>query len=476
MALDMERGATAPPSAMKHTRLDLPTIAPFVLFAVIYALAPRFLEQKDLTLLIYIGINALIALGLNLLMGYAGQISLGHAAFFGMGAYTSAILTVRPIPEEVMPGFSLGTGVLAGLAVLVSLTRASGWRFAVGLGALLAFAWFAGALQAGLLVSLVIFGIGMAVTGLVTGLGWLKAGAAGVCVVVVSAVSHSFLTGVLARGGTSPWLGMIVGVFFTGMIAYLIGAQVLRLKGHYLAMATLGFGIIVEIIFRQWTAVTGGSSDGIFGIPTISFTDGLPAPIRSLYELAAGGPLGPREQYFYLVWLFVFVGLILAVNIVRSRVGRAFRAVHGSEVAAESLGVDTERYKVQVFVLSAALGSIAGSLHAHNAGIGYVNPSEFNFMVSVQLVVMVVVGGMASVWGALFGAAAIQLLKNWILNIGKSGHEFMGLTLTGLDPIIFGSILIIVMIILPQGLVRGLTDAAAAAFRTAGKGGRHGTG
>lgn len=186
--------------------------------------------------------------------------------------------------------------------------------------------------------------------------------------------------------------------------------------------------------------------------------------------------MGPREQYFYLVWLFVFVGLILAVNIVRSRVGRAFRAVHGSEVAAESLGVDTERYKVQVFVLSAALGSIAGSLHAHNAGIGYVNPSEFNFMVSVQLVVMVVVGGMASVWGALFGAAAIQLLKNWILNIGKSGHEFMGLTLTGLDPIIFGSILIIVMIILPQGLVRGLTDAAAAAFRTAGKGGRHGTG
>ena len=91
--------------------------------------------------------------------------------------------------------------------------------------------------------------------------------------------------------------------------------------------------------------------------------------------------------------------------------GRAFRAVHGSESAVETLGVDTARYKVQVFVLSAIMASVAGSLHAHNAGVGYINPREFNFGVTVQLVVMAVVGGMASVWGALLGAGSIELLK-----------------------------------------------------------------
>jgi len=170
-------------------------------------------------------------------------------------------------------------------------------------------------------------------------------------------------------------------------------------------------------------------------------------------------------QYYYLVWGFVFLALVLAVNIVRSRVGRAFRAVHGSEPAAASLGVDTERYKVQVFVLSAALASIAGSLHAHNAGIGYINPSEFSFMVSVQLVVMVVLGGMASVWGSMFGAGAIQMLKNWMLDLDKAHHQFLGLTLKGLDPIVFGAVLIVVMIVLPQGLVRGVGDGLSAVWR-----------
>jgi len=155
----------------------------------------------------------------------------------------------------------------------------------------------------------------------------------------------------------------------------------------------------------------------------------------------------------------------MATNIVRSRIGRAFRAVHGSQLAAESLGVDTERYKVQVFVLSAALASIAGSLHAHNAGIGYINPSEFSFNVSVQLLVMVVIGGLASVWGALFGAVAIQLLKNWLLNLDKSNQQIFGLTLKGLDPIVFGAVLIIMMIVMPQGIVRGVTGILVNSWR-----------
>jgi len=164
--------------------------------------------------------------------------------------------------------------------------------------------------------------------------------------------------------------------------------------------------------------------------------DGLPAPIRHFLQgiqamhlpgfiqaharEAQSGALNPQQQYFYLVWGVVFLALLFGVNIVRSRVGRALRAVHGGQQAAESLGVDTERYKIQVFVVSAALASIAGSLHAHNAGVGYINPNEFNFHVSVMLVVIVVIGGLASIWGAIFGAAVIQLLKNWILTLDQA--------------------------------------------------------
>lgn len=458
---------TVPTPRGKAARVspNLWTIVPFAVFLAFYVALPRIAKETQLTMLIYIGINALLALGLNLLMGYAGQISLGHAAFFGMGAYVSAILTVRPIPQEVIPGFSAGVGIMAGTAAAISLTRATGWKLVAVVAGLLVCSWIAGFALAGWPVAVLIYGAGMAGIGAAVGTGWARSAAAGIAAVVVRQSTDFFLGRVLQMGGTSPWVAMVVGVLFTGLVAYLIGGQVLRLRGHYLAMATLGFGIIVEIVFRQWTAVTGGSSDGIYGIPGID----LPGWIQRPFGLLSGGDGDPQKQYYYLVWAFVFVALVLAVNIVRSRVGRAFRAVHGSELAAESLGVDTERYKVQVFVLSAALASVAGSLHAHNAGIGYINPGEFSFMFSVQLVVMVVIGGMASVWGALFGAAAIQVLKTWLLTIEKTDVHLLGFTLTGLEPIVFGALLIIVMMALPQGLVRGSTDAVAAGLRAFAK-------
>jgi len=469
MATKIASTSASPRIKHKRAGANIFSILPFVLFLIAYFLAPRFTQEKTLTALIYIGINVILALGLNLLMGYAGQISLGHAAFFGLGAYISAILTVQPIGAEVVPGFSAGLGVIAGIAVLMSLTKVSGWKLATGIAALFILSWICRLAHLGQISSIVIFTTGMAIFAFILRLGWWKSALAGIVATAGGTVCARFLMGVQTNGGTSPWIGMFVGVLITGLIAYLIGAQVLRLKGHYLAMATLGFGFIVEIMFEKWVAVTGGSSDGICGIPSIMFVDGLPRPLRKLFEIASAGHLGPKEQYYYLVWAFAFLALLLAANIVRSRVGRAFRAVHGSEVAAESLGVNTERYKIQVFVLSAALASIAGSLYAHNFGVGYINPNEFNFMVSIQLVVMVVIGGMASVWGALFGATAIQFLKNWILTLDKTNIQFHGhdLALKGLSPIIFGSILVLVMILLPQGLVRGLTDIIGAAIRGA---------
>ncbi len=323
-----------------------------------------------------------------------------------------------------------------------------------------------GALSQNSLLLILIYVFGMSLYCWISKLCWWKGAIVGAITGIIRLLTVWFLIGTYERAGTSPWTGMLIGVALTSVIAYLIGGQVLRLKGHYLAMATLGFGIIVEIVFRQWTDITGGSSDGIFGIPSIEIISSLPKPLQAIPRFFAGGELDMLKEYFYIVWGFVFIALILAVNIVKSRVGRAFRAVHGSEIAAETLGVDTGRYKVQVFVLSAAMASIAGSLHAHFAGIGYVNPSEFNFMVSVQLVVMVVVGGMASVWGSLFGASAIQLIKDRLLVLEQMDIKLFGSTLSGLEPVVFGALLIIVMVLLPQGLARGLTEAASAIYRT----------
>jgi len=433
-------------------------------FLIAYAFLPRYLPERHVTTLIYVGINAVLAIGLNLLMGYAGQISLGHAAFYGLGAYTSAILIARPVPADVIPGLSAGIGVIAGTVTYLSLTRTTGARVLGFIGLLIAVPAVCIRLNAGPGgILLVASALGTLYSASVR-TGWPGGLLAGLIAGAVTAFTGHGLGRVLEAGSASPWAAMAAGVLVSGTIAYLVGAQILRLKGHYLAMATLGFGVIVEIIFRQWTAVTGGSSDGIFGIPPLDPFASSPVVSRAA-SWFAGGELTSQTGYYYLVWAFVFAALVLGVNIVHSRVGRAFRAVHGSEIAAESLGVDTSRYKVQVFVLSAALASIAGSLHAQQAGVGYVNPSEFGFAVSVQLVVMVVVGGMASVWGALFGAAAIQLLRTWLLEIEKTETVLYGITLQGLEPIVFGAILILIMIAMPQGLVRGLTDAVASSLR-----------
>ncbi len=441
-------------------------LLPFIVFVIGCMIAPRFADEKEMTMLIYIGINAILAIGLNLLMGYAGQISLGHAAFFGLGAYTSAILTVRPIPIEVIPGFSVGLGVMVGTALLISLTRAAGWKLGAGVVLLIVLSWIVRAMHLHAVGFYGAYAVVMAVYAMLVKASWWKGVVTGLMTVLTGFYCFSSLQNVLAAGGASPWTGIVAGIVLTCVVAYLIGGQVLRLKGHYLAMATLGFGVIVEVVFRQWTAVTGGSSDGIVGIPAIHVMDSLPGFVRRALEFMVGHKLDGPQEYFYLVWGLVFVALLIAVNIVRSRVGRAMRAVHGSEIAAESLGVDTERYKVQVFVLSAGLASVAGSLYAHNAGIGYINPSEFGLMTSIQMVVMVVVGGMASVWGALIGAAAIQALKTWLITIERMDVRIFGMELKGLDPIVFGAVLIVIMIVLPQGVVRGLADLAGAAWRT----------
>jgi branched-chain amino acid transport system permease protein len=296
--------------------------------------------------LIRIGILTIVLVGLNLLMGYAGQISLGQAAFYGIGAYVSAIMTTLATRHGVLPGIS------------------QSW-------------WW-------------------------------------------------------------PWLAIAVGMVITGGFAYLIGKPILRLRGNYLAMATLGLGIIMYILFREGEDFTGGN-DGIAGIP----------------RLAIGSfKIWPIQRYYFLVWALALVVIIIALNIVNSRVGRALRSIHGSEVAANTMGVDTAKYKSQVLVLSAVFASLAGSLYAHFQAL--IAPTPFGFVASVELVVMSVVGGIASIWGAPFGVALIYVVReilrarlHAVLHGAGGEHEM----------IVYGIIVVVIMIFMPEGLSAGLPKA-----------------
>jgi branched-chain amino acid transport system permease protein len=227
-------------------------------------------------------------------------------------------------------------------------------------------------------------------------------------------------------------------MLLTGGFAYLIGKPILRLRGNYLAMATLGVGIVMYTLFREGEDITGGS-DGISGIPRLAIGD--------LFQL------WPMERYYFLVWAVAILVIVVALNIVNSRVGRALRAIHGSEVAANVVGVDTTRSKLQILVVSAMIASLAGSLYAHFQAL--VAPSPFNFVASVTLVCMAAVGGLASIWGALFGVTFIFVVKEVLrarmhdLLHGAGGeHELIA----------YGLILILIMIFMPQGVVQGLTE------------------
>ena len=162
----------------------------------------------------------------------------------------------------------------------------------------------------------------------------------------------SYFSGILTVNYGFPlWPAMLVGMLATGIIAYLIGYPSLKLRGHYLVMATLGFGIIVNILMGELEQFTGGH-DGLIGIP----------------QLVIGGLIFDNDlKNFYLIWGFVFISMLAARNLLNSRVGRALRAVHGSETAANSLGINTADYKVKVFVLSAMFASISGSLSTTSA-------------------------------------------------------------------------------------------------------------
>jgi branched-chain amino acid transport system permease protein len=297
-----------------------------LIFGLFILLLPLFVRTTYyLFVMNVIGLNIIVVVGLNLFIGYAGQISLGHAAFYGIGAYTSAILTTTY--------------------------------------------------------------------------------------------------------GFHPWIAMALAMGLTGSFACLIGIPTLRLRGSYLVMATLGFNIIIHIIMVQWETVTNGP-DGVPGIP---------------YLTIGGFAFDTDAKFYYLVWLFAFLTILVSLNLVNSRVGRALRALHSSEVAANTLGINTDKYKIKVFVLSAMFTSLAGSLYAHY--LTFISPKTFDMFYSIKVVIMVIVGGLGSIWGALFGCALFTMLSEFLSSISET-----------LNIISYGLILMLIMMVLPEGVIGGLVE------------------
>jgi ABC-type branched-subunit amino acid transport system permease subunit len=231
-----------------------------------------------------------------------------------------------------------------------------------------------------------------------------------------------------------PWL---VAFAVSGMLAALGGLVLaipsLRLKGHYLAMATLGFGELMSIAFVEAQKVTGGI-DGFGGIPFPRL-----------------GPLEVRTPpgLYWLVWGVAGLAILVAANLVSRRPGRAMRAVHGSVLGAQASGVDVTGIKVRVFTLSAAMAGLAGALYA--SFVGFVSPSAFTLQASVTYLAMAVLGGAASLAGPALSAALLTLL------------QYTGALLPGLPretteaiqsyvPDIYGLAIILVVLFAPMGV------------------------
>ncbi|SDD65097.1 branched-chain amino acid transport system permease protein [Paracoccus isoporae] len=278
-------------------------------------------------------------------------------------------------------------------------------------------------------VGSLIFMNGLAVTGMVILIGYagqISLGHAGFS--GIGAYSCAIMP---VQWGIHPLLAPLLGAAISALLAWLVGRPILRLKGYYLAVATLGFGILVYMVLMNEAALTGGP-DGI----TVA-DSGLP----DLAE-AAGLDLSNSQFWYWMSGLVLLAGAWLALNLYDSPTGRALRALHGSEVAARTVGVDVARYKLQAFVISAVYASVAGSLLALQNK--FITPDVAGYMHSIELVTMTVLGGAHSVLGAVFGAAILTMLPQVLTVFAEYEHLLLGL------------IMMLVMIFLRDGLLPSL--------------------
>jgi branched-chain amino acid transport system permease protein len=233
--------------------------------------------------------------------------------------------------------------------------------------------------------------------------------------------------------GIPSWVCVVVGAGVSALVAFAVGRPILRLKGHYLAVATLGFGLLIAIVLTNEAGWTGGP-------------DGMSVPRLVLFDWRVRG----SDTWYWIAAATFLAGAMIALNLIDSPTGRALKAIHDSETASRVLGVDVARQKLAVFVVSAVYASVAGSyLALFN---GHITPDVSGFLRSIELVAMVVLGGMGSIVGSLVGAVVLVVLPQTLTALHEYEHMVLGLTLMGF------------MIFLRQGIVPSL--AALARRRT----------
>ena len=230
--------------------------------------------------------------------------------------------------------------------------------------------------------------------------------------------------------GLPSWLCLLAGAAISGAVAFMVGRPILRLKGHYLAVATLGFGLLVAIVLTNEAGWTGGP-------------DGMNVPTLALFGWRARG----SGTWYWIAGLTFVVGFLLARNLMESPTGRALQAIHDSEIAACVLGIDVASKKLTIFIISAVYASVAGSYLALFNGL--VTPDVAGFLRSIELVAMVVLGGMGSIFGSLVGAVVLVVLPQ-VLTIF---HEY--------EQALLGLIVMVFMIFLRRGIVPSLAASFA---------------
>ncbi len=230
--------------------------------------------------------------------------------------------------------------------------------------------------------------------------------------------------------GAPSWLCLFAGAILSGALAFLVGRPILRLKGHYLAVATMGLGLLVAIVLTNEAGWTGGP-------------DGMSVPRLVLFDWSVRG----ADVWYWIAGATFVGGFVLALNLMDSSTGRALQAIHDSEVAALVLGIDVARKKLTIFVISAMYASVAGSyLALFN---GYITPDAAGFLRSIELVAMVVLGGMGSIVGSLVGATVLVVLPQALTIF----HEY--------EQALLGLIVMVFMIFLRRGIVPSIIAAFA---------------
>jgi branched-chain amino acid transport system permease protein len=248
------------------------------------------------------------------------------------------------------------------------------------------------------------------------------------------------------EAGIDPLLALAFAPLLTAVVAALVGVPLLRLRGHYLAFATLALHLILLAVLFAESRFTGGQDPGLI----------ITKP------LDIGGHILTGEELAAVIWGVVLVALLVALNLVGSRPGRALQAISTSERAAAAVGVNVASYKLRLFVLAAALAGLAGGLYAFR--LQFLSPDAFPLIMSIEFVVMVTVGGLGSIYGAVFGAVAITWLQQELQDLGTR-PELLGFDLPTQAPQVFrfgvfALILIVVMLFFPRGVLPGLGDAA----------------